>query len=381
MSSKNSKNQIQIDENLQNLGTRQCLFGENHQIKQICEVVRKIARSSGTVLIRGESGTGKEVLAKAIHNQSPRANFPFLAINAAAIPPELFESELFGHTKGSFTGADKDKPGKFDEANNGTLFLDEIGDLAINHQVKLLRVLQTGEVLPVGANKPHKVNTRVIAATNKNLEQLVKEGKFREDLYFRLNLFSITIPPLRDRKDDILPLAYHFLKIFLKQQNRSLPNRFTQEVEKLLLEYSWPGNIRELENCIHFAVTMCETECVEIHDLPEHIRLCRSPFTLTAHAVSKSKNLPDINLNQTSHNLGFSSNSQTSSNSNQPIIKLPTLESEIKNLSEIEKIYILAAYKAANYNKSRAAKLLGISLRSLQMKIKKWSQYLIDENK
>ena len=334
-----------MDNPLAAVGTSRCLFGENRQIKQICEIVRKVARSTGPVLIRGESGTGKEILAQAIHLQGPRAGKPFIAVNAAAIPRELFESELFGHQKGSFTGADRDRTGRFDEADGGTLFLDEIGDMAPEHQVKLLRVLQTGEVQPVGAARSHRVETRVVAATNQDLETLVEEGRFREDLYFRINLFPLTIPPLRDRREDILPLARHFAAGFARQQGWEGEVRLAPEVETLLTAYSWPGNIRELENCLHFAVTMMDGGTVGLGDLPDHVRLCQAPFAVKGGGPSAGS--------------GGS---------------LPREAGEVRSLAEVERAYVLAAYAALERNKTQTAKRLGISLRSLQMKLKEWGE-------
>lgn len=316
-------------------GTSRCLFGENSQIKEICEVVKRIARSNGPVLIRGASGTGKEILAAAIHHQSPREGKPFVTVNSGAIPGELFESELFGHLKGSFTGADRDRKGKFTEADTGTLFLDEIGDMPLLHQVKLLRVLQNGEVQSVGAAHPHRVDVRVIAATNRNLEEMVVAGRFREDLYFRLNLFPLVIPPLSERREDILPLAEQFVRTFAASQNMTVSPRFHPVAEQLLLEYSWPGNIRELENVVHYAVTFSEDgEILPVH-LPDSVRMGRSPFAAK----------PDV----------------------------PSVEEEILPLGEMERRYILAALQKLNGNRTRTARKLGISLRGLQGKLKEWN--------
>lgn len=342
------------DELLAVTGTRRCLFGENHQIKGICEIVRKVARSRGPVLIRGESGTGKEVLAAAIHGQSPRSGGPFLAVNAGAIPAELFESELFGATKGAFTGADRDRLGRFDDADGGTLFLDEVGDMPLLQQVKLLRVLQSGEIHAVGASRPHRVDTRVVTATNRNLEAMVREGTFREDLYFRLNLFVITIPPLRERREDILPLARILAGRFAAEQKVSEPG-FTAEAEMLLTAYSWPGNIRELENAVHYAVTMAEGERLSPWHLPDAVRLGRSPFLSTSDAApmpAPENETPPI---PSPANGTFPAQSDLS---------LP--------LAEVERRHILAVYEAHSRNKTHAAKALGISVRSLQLKLAAW---------
>ncbi len=382
---------LSLDNPLAALGTSRCLFGENGQIKQICEIVRKIARSSGVALIRGESGTGKEILAQAIHLQGPRAGRPFLAVNAGAIPPDLFESELFGHRKGSFTGADRDRAGRFDEADGGTLFLDEIGDLAPAHQVKLLRVLQTGEVQPVGESRPHRVDTRVVAATNRDLEALVREGKFREDLYFRLNLFTLTIPPLRERREDILPLAHHFARAFAQQQGRPDGPRLAPEVERLLLEYPWPGNIRELENCLHFAVTMADGDLVTLADLPDHVRLCQAPFApVTAGGTSTSaagspagarpgaRASPPLPTDPPPRQPPAVSPREDSAPCPTSLpragLAFPTRPEEILPLDKVERTYVLAAFAAAGRNKTQTARRLGMSLRSLQMKLKEWGE-------
>ncbi len=225
------------------------IIAESKQMKNILQQINKIAPFDINVLITGESGTGKEILAKYIHKNSKRKDKPFIAINCGAIPHDLLESELFGYTKGAFTGASSDKKGIIEEAEGGTLLLDEIGELSLDLQVKILRVLQENEIQPLGSNKPKKINVRFIAATNKNLEKLVKEGKFREDLFYRLNVISINIPPLRKRKDDIIPLAEFFLKKYSLKYN--IPEKkLTDKAIQQLLNYSWKGNVRELEHAI-----------------------------------------------------------------------------------------------------------------------------------
>lgn len=352
------------DELLAVTGTRRCLFGENHQIKGICEIVRKVARSRGPVLIRGESGTGKEVLAAAIHGQSPRSAGPFLAVNAGAIPAELFESELFGAIKGAFTGADRDRRGRFDEADGGTLFLDEVGDMPLLQQVKLLRVLQSGEIHPVGAPRPHRVDTRVVTATNRNLESMVREGTFREDLYFRLNLFVITIPPLRERREDILPLARILAGRFAGEQGLGEPV-FTADAEKLLTTYSWPGNIRELENALHYAVTMAEGDRLMPWHLPDAVRSGRSPFQALAGSEASASVQDSATLPGPAMANGQPHPPQA------PLASSPTPDLSLP-LAEVEKRHILAVYDAHSQNKTHAARALGISVRSLQLKLAAW---------
>ena len=239
------------------------IIGTSSAIKKVFELIAKATETNITVTISGETGTGKEVVAKAIHYNSPRKDKPFIAINMAAIPSELIESELFGHERGSFTGADVRRKGKFEEAEGGTLFLDEIGEMDINFQAKLLRALQEKEVTRVGSNLPIKVNCRIIVATNKNLLEEVKKGKFREDLYYRLFGLPIHLPPLRERDSDILLLAKYFIDNFCKENSLPLKN-ISENAKKKLLSYHWPGNIRELKSIVELAIVMSsDKELVE----------------------------------------------------------------------------------------------------------------------
>jgi len=242
-------------------------------MQEVYDIVERAADTRATVLITGESGTGKELIARALHEKSARAKGPFIAVSCAALPETLLESELFGHEKNAFTGATTAKPGRFELAHNGTLFLDEIGDIPPLMQVKLLRVLQTWEFERVGATKTTKVDVRLIAATNHDLDAAVKEGKFRQDLYFRLNIVTIHVPPLRERQEDILPLARHFLARFSAQNQRELTD-ISPEAEALLLHYSWPGNVRELENTMERAVVLADPneKTLSPHLLPASIR-------------------------------------------------------------------------------------------------------------
>lgn len=230
------------------------------------------SKSKSTVLITGETGTGKELFARAIHCEGDRRSFPFVAINCAGIPDTLLESELFGYEEGAFTGAKKGgKKGKFEMANNGTLFLDEIGDMSLNLQAKLLRVLQNQTIVPVGGNSPIPLNLRIIAATNKDLRNEIKEGTFREDLFYRLNVIPIVIPPLRYRLEDVECLSYHFLEKYNKVIGKKIEG-FAPSTLDILKSYNWPGNVRELENTIEYAVNM-ENECIiQPESIPEHIR-------------------------------------------------------------------------------------------------------------
>lgn len=244
------------------------IVAESSQMKKILETAKKIAPFDTTVLITGESGTGKEMIANFIHNNSLRKDKPFVAINCGAIPSDLLESELFGYKKGAFTGANTDKKGLIEEAEGGTLFLDEIGDLPIDLQVKLLRVLQEKEIKPVGSNKSKKINVRFITATNRDLKKMVEEGKFREDLYYRINVIPIHIPPLRERKEDIIPLARFFIKRFCSKYG--IPQKkLSDNVKNKLLRYEFKGNVRELENIIERAVLTTEGE--QIEDIPINV--------------------------------------------------------------------------------------------------------------
>lgn len=245
--------------------------GASRGMKRVFSVVERLTRVNTSVLIRGENGTGKELVAKAIHYNSPRKDGPFVAINCAAIPENLIESELFGHEKGAFTGADQRKIGKFQYAHKGTLFLDEIGDTSLATQVKLLRVLQEHTFTPVGANREIKSDVRVIAATNRDLEKAIREGKFREDLYYRLNVMPIFLPPLRERSDDIPALVHHFIDKF-NQEHGSRMKGINPEALQALETFHWPGNIRELENAIEHAFVVESKDQISYFSLPEYIR-------------------------------------------------------------------------------------------------------------
>jgi transcriptional regulator with GAF, ATPase, and Fis domain len=254
----------------QELNPASNLIGESRQIRQIEEFISRVAHSDSNVLIRGESGTGKEVVARAIHQSSPRKECPFIAINCAAIPETLLESELFGHEKGAFTGAIAMRKGKLEAAEDGTLFLDEIGELASPMQAKLLRVLQQREFERVGGTHSVPFQARVLAATNKNLEQAIKSGEFRQDLYYRLNVVSITLPPLREHQDDIPLLALYFAAKYSKKSKRPFKG-ISQQARTLLMGYSWPGNVRELENAIEHAIVLGLTEEILPEDLPNGV--------------------------------------------------------------------------------------------------------------
>lgn len=256
--------------NISSLSSFSNIIGYNSGLKDIIYICEKASKSTSTVLIRGESGTGKELIAKAIHNNSNRKDMPFVKVNCAAIPENLLESELFGYEKGAFTGALKSKPGKFLIANGGTIFLDEIGDMPVSMQVKLLRVLQEREVESIGAIKPEKIDVRVMAATNRNLEKMMEENQFREDLYYRLNVLSLSLPPLRHRKEDLNLLIDHFIGKLNEKLNTKVKT-IDKKALTILQQYDWPGNIRELENIIERALNLCDGDIIKTSDLPVYL--------------------------------------------------------------------------------------------------------------
>jgi DNA-binding NtrC family response regulator len=306
------------------------MIGPSRAMQEIFALVRRVSASPASVLITGESGTGKELVARAIHAHSPRAARPFVAINCAAIPETLLESDLFGYKRGAFTDAKTDKPGLFVEASGGTLFLDEIGELPLSLQPKLLRVLQEREVRPLGATKSERVDVRVVTATNRQLEKRLKDGQFREDLFYRLNVILIGLPPLRDRLEDILPLAEHFLARSALRAGKPLRG-FKESAKKILLAYAWPGNVRELENVIERAVALAEGEIVTPEDLPPVMRERKNQDRLTS-ALSQGL-----------------------------------------TLDELEREYIQRVLAAEGGNKTRAAQRLGLDRKTLYRKLEEYA--------
>ena len=303
-------------------------IGESEEIQRVFEIVNKVASSNSTVLLTGETGTGKELIAGAIHYSSPRADKAFVKVNCAALPEHLLESELFGHEKGAFTGAERQRIGRFEQADGGTIFLDEIGDMSLTTQSKVLRVFQEREFERLGSNRSIKVDVRIVAATNKDLMKEIKEGKFREDLFYRLNVVTIYIPPLRERRGDIILLTYFFLKRFCADLKKSLKELHPIAIKRLT-EYHWPGNIRELENAVERAVLLSNGGLIKAEDL----------------------GLPP-------------SEPQTPEEAN---IRVPA--SGIR-LEDVEKELILQALKMTDWVQKDAAKLLGLSTRVLNYKIK-----------
>jgi Nif-specific regulatory protein len=260
------------------------IIGNSNKMREVFQMISQVSKSNTTVLIRGESGTGKELAAHSIHYNSHRAQNAFVKVNCAALPVNLIESELFGHEKGAFTGAIKQKTGKFERAHKGTIFLDEIGSLGLDVQVNLLRILQEKEFERVGGNQTIKTDVRIIAATNKNLEHAVEEESFRGDLYYRLNVFPIYMPPLRERKTDILLLADHFLERYATENHKDI-RRFSTPAIDMLIQYHWPGNVRELENCIERAVLLCEEGVIHSYHLPPTLQTGVESDTLPAFSL------------------------------------------------------------------------------------------------
>jgi len=263
------------------------LVGNSNKMREVFQMISQVCKSNATVLIRGESGTGKELAASAIHYNSPRAKGPFVKVNCAALPVTLMESELFGHEKGAFTGAIRLKPGKFEQADRGTIFLDEIGSISLDVQSHLLRVLQEKEIERVGGFATIKVDVRVVAATNRDLEKAVEEGQFREDLYYRLNVFPIYMPPLRQRKTDILLLADHFLEKYSRENGKDI-RRFSTPAIDMMMQYHWPGNVRELENCIERAVLLCDGGVIHAFHLPPTLQTGEESDTLPNRSLDQA---------------------------------------------------------------------------------------------
>ncbi len=260
------------------------IIGNSNKMREVFQMISQVSKSNATVLLRGESGTGKELAANAIHYNSLRSKSPFVKVNCAALPSNLIESELFGHEKGAFTGAIRQQRGKFELANKGTVFLDEIGSIGMDVQVKLLRVLQEKEFERVGGYETIKADVRIIAATNKNLEQAVEEEAFRGDLYYRLNVFPIYMPPLRERKTDVLLLADHFLEKYAKENHKDVRRLSTPAID-MLIQYHWPGNVRELENCIERAVLLCDGGVIHSYHLPPTVQTAEESDTLPGRSL------------------------------------------------------------------------------------------------
>jgi DNA-binding NtrC family response regulator len=307
------------------------VIGESPPMKEVLEIVRQVAASPATVLLQGESGTGKEMIAKSIHQLSPRAHQPMVTVHCAALSPTLLESELFGHEKGAFTGAHERRIGRFEQAQGGTLFLDEIGEIDSSTQIKLLRFLGERSFERVGSNKTISADVRLIAATNKNLEELVKAGTFREDLFFRLRVVEVWLPPLRSRKEDIPLLAHAFLREFARENAKNVTG-FTPDALDLLLRYQWPGNVRELRTAVEHGVVLCRSDKISARDIPAWVRNSTGPQALAP--AQPGKPAPDV-----------------------------------LSVAEAEKQLIIRALQECKGNRSQAAKRLGMSRRNLYRKL------------
>lgn len=317
------------------------IIGNSPKMQEVYKLIRKVAPTESTVLIRGESGTGKELIARAIHFNSPRKQKPFVPVDCGVFAQELLESELFGHVRGSFTGAIVTKPGLFEIADGGSIFLDEIGDTNANFQSKLLRVIQEREFSPVGGVRPKRVDLRFIVATNKDLERLVQEEKFREDLFYRLNVVSINVPTLREKKDDIPLLAYHFLKKYAKEMKKNIKSVSVDAMNKLVA-YGWPGNVRQLENVIERAIVMAEGDTITTEHLP--------------FAVANGAAHPDTPIPKTSEELKEA--------------KKQLRESSVES---IEKSFILDALTRNDWNVTKSAKDVGMQRSNFQALMRKYN--------
>jgi two-component system response regulator HydG len=315
------------------------IVGGSPAMRKVADLIERVSDSDASVLIHGETGTGKELVARAVHNKSKRREGPFVAINCAAVPHSLLESELFGHARGAFTDAKATRVGLFQQANGGTLFLDEIGELPIDVQPKLLRALQERKVRPVGDNREVPYDARIVAATNRDLENEVREKRFREDLFYRINVVKLEVPPLRSRGSDTLHLAHHFLKQFAERSGKPTLELSERAAERLMA-YEWPGNVRELENCIEHAVALARFDQVTVEDLPEKLRgYLAGSFVATAND--------------------------------------PT---EIVTMEELEKRYLLRVFTLVGNNKSRAAEVLGIDRRTMYRKLERYAALEGTEN-
>ena len=328
-----------LEEALEGLGENHQLVGSSPAMHQVFSFIETVAHSETTVLLQGESGTGKELVARAIHQLGSRKSAPFVPINCSAIPENLIESELFGHVKGAFTGAATARRGLFEAANGGTIFLDEVADLPTLAQVKLLRVLQEGEVRRVGSDETHRVDVRVISASNTNLRQAMEKGLFREDLYYRLNVITIELPPLRNRRGDIELLAQHFLHKYSRKANRKLTG-FTKQAHEVLRRYRWPGNVRELENAIERAVVLARGDYLRPEDFPPSVYASRAP----ADAAPREPGQP---------------------------VQLPFRQAKERAVLAFENEYIVALLKQTRGNISEAARIAGLDRSNFRRIIKR----------
>jgi DNA-binding NtrC family response regulator len=326
------------------------IIGKSERILSLLDLVAQVAPSRSTILIVGESGTGKELIAKAIHSASPRADKPFVAVNSGSIPVDLLESQLFGHVKGAFTSAVASKKGLFEVADQGTIFFDEISTIGTETQAKLLRVIQEREFMRLGGTENIKVDVRIVAASNVDLLGLVRDGRFREDLYHRLNVIAVKLPPLRERREDVPSLVDHFLRQFSKENNRPL-GRFTREAMKLLMDYHWPGNVRELENVVERAVVLSAHEEIDVDLLPEPI--------LTRGMLGDAR----MQLSELLNSLAKDSNQRTAAGQTAPSL--------FEIMEQIERRVIIDMLEQTGWNQTEAAERFQVPLSTLNQKIKR----------
>ncbi len=381
------------------------IIGQNEKMRSIFKLIRKVARTDSTVLITGESGTGKEVVARAIHRCSTENSRPMISVNCGAIPSELLESELFGYEKGAFTGAVKTKVGKFEAAGSGTIFLDEIGDMCMPLQVKLLRVLQEKEFERLGGTTPLKCRARIITATNKDLEKEVKEKNFREDLYYRLNVIPLHIPPLRERKDDLGILIRFFFSRFIVTKNPDIKG-IDKEALEYLIRYNWPGNVRELENLMERMIILADGDTISVEDIPDKVKRNQmttdveglsieevvvnvlKDFSLTLTHGEEDARMPklpaknkEVSRNENMKTPSLPSRNKTSAGELVSEISLSALQEENQNLKglmdNIEIKLINEALEKSNGVKQVAADILGIKRTTLTEKIKKFSTAIV----
>ena len=351
------------------------LIAESPAMRQVLRMAERAAQSNIPILIEGESGVGKEVLARAIQGGSDRAGKPFIAVNCGAIPDTLIESILFGHEKGAFTGAVDRHIGKFQEANGGTLFLDEIGELRLDMQVKLLRAIQEGEVDPVGGKRPVKVDIRLVSATNRNLQQQVTEGKFREDLFYRLNVFPITLPPLRERSEDIPNLVGHFIRRFAVEENKKVVG-IDADALVMLKSFNWPGNIRQLENTVFRAVVLCDGDCLHVRDFPQIATLLgiSVPAALDFDDDPLPGELPPRYVSVTPPPAPAALEPGAASRGG---INVTGIDGHLRKLEEIEHELIRFAIEKYDGHMSEVARRLGIGRSTLYRKLREMG---LDEN-
>ncbi len=369
------------------------IIGEDTSLAEVFKILKKVAPTDSTVLVTGESGTGKEVLVRTLHKESKRANAPFIPVNCGAIPKELLESELFGHEKGAFTHAIRTKPGRFELAEGGTIFLDEIGEMDTSLQVKILRVLQEKEIERVGGNGPKKIDVRIVAATNRDLEQEVALGNFREDLYYRLNVIPLHLPPLRERGNDIITLAEHFLKYFCEKKEREQLT-LSEEVARVFLNYAWPGNVRELENFTERLSILADGPQIELSDLspkilngvgdinklpplPNDIKIEPKKEKETEISLSSSVTQEEKKSLTSILTQGFADAAEKLSHTENSLPSLADMKNSNMNLKEflemIEDKIINEALEQVEGVKNQAAEILGIKRTTLIEKLKKRS--------